>query len=225
MKHQLTPAAAALLAAVLVCGGAGAATAVQPSSAIPSSPSGAESEKKCPPENDDKDGKDDEDGEERGLDLGDSANLDDLEDQVRMTVVDVVDPATPEDEFSAPAAGNRLVSVQFCVENTGGGFFEDYFLDTQIIDEEGQQFDVAYFFYSDAGPHFPDAIRVSPGEAALGFISYEVPKGSEIDKVSYLMPYGLGGGDDQAEWDISEEEQRDASEERDPPVELDLARP
>jgi hypothetical protein len=221
MKHQLTPVAAALFAAVLVCGGAGAATAAQTASAAPLTLSGEKDEKKCPPENDEKDEeRDDEEREQPGI--GDSLNLDDLEDQVRMTVVDVVDPATPEDEFSAPAAGNRLVSVQFCVENTGDGFFEDFLLDTQIIDEDGQRFDTLYL-YSDAGPHFPDVIRVSPHEAALGFITYEIPKGSELDKVSYLMPLGFGGGDDQGEWDISEGEQREELREDDAPAELDLA--
>jgi hypothetical protein len=222
MKHQLTPVAAALFAAVLIGGGAGAATAAQTVSVTPSTLSAEKDEKKCPPGNDEQDEQDENDEEDEQPGIGDSLDLDDLEDQVTITVLDVVDPATPEDEFSAPQAGNRLVSVQFCVENTGDGFFEDFFLDTQIIDEEGQRFDTLYL-HSDAGPHFPDVIRVSADESALGFISYEIPEGSELDKVSYLMPLGLGGGDDEGEWEISEEEQREELRNDDATAELHLA--
>lgn len=202
MKGQRTPAAAFLLAAALVTGGAGVATATESSPGRAPEQSVAEPETTCPPE---KDRDDERKQQEKEAGIGDSQDLEDFENEVTITVVDVVDPAEPKDPFSAPEAGNRLTSVQFCVENTGDTAFLDPFLDTQVTDTAGQSFDAAFLVPSDAGPHFPsDTIRVSPGESALGFITYEVPKNAELAEVRYTMPFGFGG-DDTGAWNISEQ--------------------
>jgi hypothetical protein len=59
--------------------------------------------------------------------VGDTINLTGQEEgeRVAVTVVKVVDSAKPENEFSSPDAGMRLVAVQFRLKNIG----------TQVIDE------------------------------------------------------------------------------------------
>jgi hypothetical protein len=222
MRHQLAPAAATVLAAAAlgIGGGTGAVTAAQ---TAPAASDEQEDEKrKCPPERE----KDDGDGGDRGDDeeepgIGDPLRLEDAMNEVSVSVVDVVDPAEPKDDFvDSPAEGNRLVSVQFCVENTGDERFQDPFLYAEVTDTKGQSFEVPYLV-SEAGPHFPlDTITASPGDFALGFITFEVPEGSELDTVRYEMPglEGFSDGDISGEWDISEEEQREADAEHGPPV-------
>jgi hypothetical protein len=120
MRHQLAPAAATILAAAAlgIGGGAGAATAAPTAPAASDAPE-EENERKCPPERerDDRDDRDDGDDEEEPG-IGDPLRLEDAMNEVSVSVVDVVDPAEPKDDFiDSPAEGNRLVSVQFCVEN------------------------------------------------------------------------------------------------------------
>ncbi|MFJ8470025.1 DUF4352 domain-containing protein [Streptomyces swartbergensis] len=121
--------------------------------------------------------------------VGDTINLIGQEEgeRVAVTVVKVVDPAKPENEFSSPDAGMRLVAVQFRLKNIG----------TQVIDEapdngakirdrQGQQFN-STITGTAAGPDFGGSVTLTPGDTALGFIVFEVPTASKIDRIQFTL--------------------------------------
>ena len=59
--------------------------------------------------------------------VGDTITLHGLDDgeALAVTLTNVVDPASPADDFSGPASGNRLVATQFRLANVGSVEFTD----------------------------------------------------------------------------------------------------
>lgn len=125
--------------------------------------------------------------------VGDTINLTGQEEgeRVAVTVVKVVDPAKPENEFSSPDAGMRFVAVQFRLKNIG----------TQVVDEspgngakirdtQGQQFNET-FADTAAGPGFGGSVTLTPGDTALGFLVFEVPTDSKIDRIQFALASGF----------------------------------
>jgi hypothetical protein len=135
--------------------------------------------------------------------VGDTINLAGQEEgeRVAVTVVKVVDPAKPEDEFSSPEAGMRLVAVQLRLKNIG----------TQVIDEspdngakvrdtQGQQFDTTITGTA-TGPDFGGSVTLVPGDTALGFIVFEVPVTSKINKIQFALASGFA--DNIGQWTVT----------------------
>lgn len=147
-----------------------------------------------------------------------SQTLQDDDERLRVTLLDIVDPAGPEDDLLGPEEGDRLVSVQFRLENVGAEpYAETPVFQTEVIDTDRQHFE-ATVGESDAGPHFPaGTLELSPGDSALGYVSYEVPDDADLDTVRFEVGFlGLGDGDHQAEWDITEPPPEDGCEEGGP---------
>ncbi|MCX5213401.1 DUF4352 domain-containing protein [Kitasatospora sp. NBC_00240] len=112
--------------------------------------------------------------------------------RMAVTVTQVVDPAAPNDQFSTPRAGNRLVSVQFRLHNIGTAVYSDAPSNgAQVIDGQGQGFNADIFVTTQAGPPFPATVNVAPGDTALGFISFQLPAGSTLAKVQFTLDSGL----------------------------------
>ncbi|MFJ8594897.1 DUF4352 domain-containing protein [Streptomyces sp. NPDC093598] len=125
--------------------------------------------------------------------VGDTINLTGTEEgeRVAVTVVKVVDPAQPENEFSSPDSGMRFVAVQFRLKNIG----------TQVLDEapdngaklrdrQGQQFNSTVDDTA-AGPGFGGSLTLTPGDTGLGFVTFEVPTGSEIARIQFALASGF----------------------------------
>jgi hypothetical protein len=85
----------------------------------------------------------------------------------------------------------RLVAVQFRLKNIG----------TQVVDEapdngarvrdtKGQQFGSTITGTS-AGPDFGGSVTLTPGDTALGFIAFEVPTASKIDRIQFALASGF----------------------------------
>ncbi|MFC8247620.1 DUF4352 domain-containing protein [Streptomyces chartreusis] len=125
--------------------------------------------------------------------VGDTLNLTGTEEdeKVAVTLVKVVDPAPPENEFSSPEAGNRFVAVQFRLKNNGPEVFDDApDNDAKIRDTQGQQFTPTVQDTA-AGPGFGGSVTLTPGDTALGFVTFEVPTNSEIAKVQFTLSSGF----------------------------------
>lgn len=135
--------------------------------------------------------------------VGDTVALKGTEDgsKLDVTVVKVVDPAKPADEFSAPEDGNRWIGVQFQLVNTGTIAYGDSPGNgTQIADVQGQQFTSTFADVS-AGPSMASSVNLKPGAKALGWVVFEVPKASKADVVQFTMDSGFA--DQTGEWKLS----------------------
>lgn len=116
-----------------------------------------------------------------------------------VTVVKVVDPAGAR-PYETPSPGNRFVSVQFRLKNTGTAVYKDSPSNgATVIDKDGQRFS-ASLNNSTAGPPFPGSVTIGRGKTALGFISFEVPPASHVVAVQSAMNSGFS--DDVGEWRV-----------------------
>ncbi|MGW5252002.1 DUF4352 domain-containing protein [Streptomyces sp. NPDC004012] len=135
--------------------------------------------------------------------VGDTITAKGMEDgsQLDVTLVKVADPAKSSDEFTAPEAGKRFVGVQFRLVNTGTKVYGDSPSNgAQIADSEGQQFESTFADIT-AGPSMSSDVKLKPGAKALGWIVFEVPKGSKTATVQFTMDSGFS--DQTAEWKLS----------------------
>ncbi|GAA1895428.1 hypothetical protein GCM10009837_16750 [Streptomyces durmitorensis] len=118
-----------------------------------------------------------------------------------VTVVKVVDPARTANEFLVPDAGNRYVAVQFRLKNTGDDPYKDSPSNgAALVDADGQHFDAALIAETTAGPSFPGALSISPGDTALGFITFELPTSARPVQLQFSMNSGFS--DDVGEWSL-----------------------
>jgi hypothetical protein len=134
--------------------------------------------------------------------VGDTLTLTGTEtdEKVAVTVVKVVDPAAGKDEFSSPDSGKRLVAVQFRLKNVGAQVFDDApDNDAKVKDTQGQQFDPS-FSETSAGPGFGGSVTLTPGDTALGFITFEVPATSKVTKIQFTLNSGFANNAGQ--WNV-----------------------
>jgi hypothetical protein len=130
-----------------------------------------------------------------------SANGSSDGEQLAITLVKIVDPASSANQFLTPAAGNRYVAVQFRLKNTGtGSYSDDPDIDVAAIDGAGQQYDASLGATTSAGAKLNSNLDIAQGDSVLGFEVFEVPKAQKIVKVQYKLNMGLGG--DVVQWTI-----------------------
>lgn len=91
--------------------------------------------------------------------------------------------------------------MQFELTNTGTAVYSDSPSNgTQVADSDGQRFGPTFADVT-AGPSMTSDAQVPPGEKALGYIVFEVPKASKIVTVQFTMNSGYA--DQTAQWKIS----------------------
>ncbi|MFE1318810.1 DUF4352 domain-containing protein [Kitasatospora phosalacinea] len=122
-------------------------------------------------------------------------------DTADVTLVKVVDPAESANEFLQPEEGKRYVSVQFRIKATGSAAYTDTpAVGAKLIDAQGQSFD-STFAETKAGPEFPGAVNIAPGESSLGFVTFEIPADAKVDKVQYALNSGFA--EQSGQWKVS----------------------
>ncbi|MFF9277366.1 DUF4352 domain-containing protein [Streptomyces griseosporeus] len=135
--------------------------------------------------------------------MGDTLDLTGIEngEALAVTLVKVVDPARAADEYSSPEAGKKFVAAQFRLRNTGTRVYSDSPSNgARVIDAQGQQFSSSVED-TQAGPSFPGSITLTPGDSALGYITFEIPLSSTAVKVQFAMDSGFSGNTGQ--WNVS----------------------
>ncbi|MFF4211953.1 DUF4352 domain-containing protein [Streptomyces sp. NPDC001796] len=121
--------------------------------------------------------------------------------QLDVTVVKMVDPAKSSDDFMTPDPGKRYVGVQFRLVNTGSAAYSDSPSNgAQVADGQGQQFESTLADIT-AGPSMSADVKLKPGAKALGWIVFEVPKGSKVATVQFTMDSGFAN--QTGEWKLS----------------------
>ncbi|MGW1864821.1 DUF4352 domain-containing protein [Streptomyces mauvecolor] len=120
--------------------------------------------------------------------------------QLDVTVKRWLDPAVSANEFSVPQDGKRWVAAQFQLANTGSALYEDSPSNgAQAADTDGQRFQTTFGDIT-AGPLIPASAKVVPGDKALGWILFEVPKTSKIATVQFTMDSGFA--DQTGQWSV-----------------------
>ncbi|MFF4379213.1 DUF4352 domain-containing protein [Kitasatospora sp. NPDC001547] len=125
--------------------------------------------------------------------VGDTIALkgNDPADTADVTVVKVVDNAEGGDEFTHPAEGNRFVAVQFRIKASGKKAYSDVPGNSaKVVDTQGQAFGTT-IADTKAGPSFQVPANIAPGESALGFVTFEVPKDAKLDKAQFGLDSGF----------------------------------
>ncbi|NUR51250.1 MAG: hypothetical protein HOV71_24250 [Hamadaea sp.] len=135
--------------------------------------------------------------------LGDTLTLtgDVTGDVVAVTPMKVADPATAADDGSQPAAGSKLVGVQFRLQNAGSSVYSDAPDNcATLIDAAGQRFSPTIADIT-AGPRFPGVVTVNPGGSALGWITFSIPSAAQVTGVQFTPDSGVAT--ETGEWTLS----------------------
>jgi len=134
--------------------------------------------------------------------IGDTITLHGMEggSQLAVTMVKWVDPAKGADEYTTPDSGKRFVAVQVRIVNTGKGVYDDSPSNgIQVADTKGQRFDSDFNEVS-AGPSMAPEVKLRPGDKALGYITFQVPKASRVAQVQFSMDSGFA--DEAGQWNV-----------------------
>lgn len=111
--------------------------------------------------------------------------------QLDVTLKKWLPTAKPADEYDVPQDGKRWAAAQFELLNTGSKAYSDSPSNgAQVADAKGQRFD-SWFGEISAGPGMSSSVTLPKGEKTLGWIVFEVPKGSEIVSVQFGMNSGF----------------------------------
>lgn len=125
--------------------------------------------------------------------VGDTLTVHGFEDgsQLAVTLVKWLPTTKSSNEFLTPDAGKKYASAQFRITNTGTAAYSDSPSNgAQVADSAGQRFDSAYTDVT-AGPSMASSLTLKPGDKALGWITFEVPKTSKITTVQFSMDSGF----------------------------------
>ncbi|MFD5027006.1 DUF4352 domain-containing protein [Streptomyces sp. NPDC058373] len=152
---------------------------------------------------DEKPGKGAEQAEEKDpvAKVGDAITLTGFDDEkIEVTVVKVVDPAKSKDEFIVPDDGNRWLGVQVQLVNKGEKAYQDSPTNgMQVADADGQMFQTTFGEIT-AGPALSSDVRLAPGAKALGWVTFDVPKGVTVTQVQVALNSGMA--DQTGQWKL-----------------------
>ncbi|MCF2526280.1 DUF4352 domain-containing protein [Yinghuangia soli] len=131
--------------------------------------------------------------------VGDTLNVSHSDQDFQVTLVQIVDPATPANEYSKADDGGRLVAIQWRVTNTSSKPLSASPASfSKLIDDQGQVFDFSIGGRAQ-GVEYPAMVQIPPGDSRLGFVTYEVPQNTKLVKVEFSGGYGKPN----AEWRLS----------------------
>lgn len=115
-----------------------------------------------------------------------------------MTVLKVVDPATPTEGKEAP--GIRDVAAQIRIVGGTGTFTSGPMYTLQGFDANGQRLTKHVDWPTSAGPELDalTGVTVAAGDTQSGFVTFEVPAGAKLARIQYTPPGGAA-----VEWTVS----------------------
>ncbi|MFE2107223.1 DUF4352 domain-containing protein [Kitasatospora sp. NPDC059463] len=117
-----------------------------------------------------------------------------------VTAVKVVDPAASTNEYLTAADGKHYVAVQFQIKATGSkAYSEAPWSSAKVIDDQGQAYGPT-LADTKAGPSFQTPTNIAAGETGKGFVVFEVPNGTKLDKVQFSLDNGFA--DQVGQWKI-----------------------
>jgi Domain of unknown function (DUF4352) len=121
--------------------------------------------------------------------------------KLQVTLVRMVDPAPPANQYEPVPAGMRELAMEIRYKNVGSTAYNQSILtDVTAQDAASHSYTPDLAFDTSAGPGFPnDVVNIAPGESADGFLSFQVPQATMLVKVKLGLDYGFGTADT-GEW-------------------------
>ncbi|WP_031512601.1 DUF4352 domain-containing protein [Streptomyces sp. NRRL F-5123] len=107
--------------------------------------------------------------------------------------------ARSTDQYFTPEPGKTWVAGQFEIRNVGTAVYDDSPGNcVQAADAQGQRFDEALLDAITAGPLMPSELKLPPGDVALGWLVFQVPKPAAVTRVQYTPNSGFA--EETAQW-------------------------
>ncbi|MEV5978597.1 DUF4352 domain-containing protein [Streptomyces sp. NPDC052114] len=134
--------------------------------------------------------------------VGDTVSLKGLKrgSRIDATVEDFVDPAKPANAVLKPAAGKKWVAARLKLVNKGAKVYEDAPINgAQVADKTGQRFPGVIGEVT-AGPAMATPVKIPSGEAARGWVTFEVPQASVVTSVQWTPDSGFSA--DTGQWQV-----------------------
>lgn len=124
--------------------------------------------------------------------------------KLAVTLKKWADSAKSSNEYMKPQDGQRWVAGQFELKNTGTVTYSDSPGNgAQVADTEGQRFSATIAGGPlTVGPEMTSGLKLPVGETALGWIVFEVPKGSKLKSAQFTMNSGFA--DRTGQWNIQQ---------------------
>jgi Domain of unknown function (DUF4352) len=120
--------------------------------------------------------------------------------QMAVTVTKIYRHAQPATSFDDPSSGDRLVAVQFRLDDTGSAAYSDAPSNgAEVVDASGQSYQSSLDDAADC-TSFPGTENIAPGASGLGCVVFEVPQAAVITEVQFTLDSGMGPQTGQ--WDV-----------------------
>lgn len=121
--------------------------------------------------------------------------------KVDVTLKKLIDPASGANSYTKPASGKRFVGVKLRVKNTAAATYQNNANnETVVVLSDGKTLHASYKPIANCGNFDNGQIKLKSGAAGTGCVTFQVPKGQQVVKVSYSNTVFPGTT---AQWRIS----------------------
>jgi uncharacterized protein DUF4352 len=120
---------------------------------------------------------------------------------MKVTVVKVVNPATPDSDFMKAQSGNKFVALEVTLENVGQAVYSDAPTNgAMLIDGESQQYQTSFHRVRE-GQSLNGSVTINVGDSRKGMIVFEVPESAKLAKLQFGLNSGFAS--QKGEWTLS----------------------
>ncbi|SEH00353.1 protein of unknown function [Nonomuraea solani] len=121
--------------------------------------------------------------------------------QVAVTVVKLINPATPAEDFLKPKSGNKFVALEVTLQNAGQAVYSDSPTNgATLIDGQGQQYRSTVYRVRE-GQSFGGSATINTGDIRRGVIVFEVPEAAKLTKFQFALDSGFA--EQKGEWTLN----------------------
>ncbi len=120
--------------------------------------------------------------------VGQSINISDSTQGYNISIVAsrVIDPASPGDQFSTPAAGTNLVGIEFKITNNGTTTIQPTpSVDATVIDSAGTSYNSSIGDTIQGCPAFASNLSLAPGSTIDGCVVFAVDANRKVSTIQY----------------------------------------
>lgn len=109
-----------------------------------------------------------------------------------VTLQQVIDPATGDNQYLTPSAGKRFVAVKLLIKNNGAASYQDDANNNVTITGSDNQSYTADFDSISGCTNFSNGeYTLAAGESATGCVNFQLPNGVTAAKVQFQTISGL----------------------------------